>query len=159
MTATVHEVARPADIDAAIAAAMAAPLGELVGSSEETTDSGTFTTTVTQIGSVTFTQVSGYTYMIECCIHLVSDGSDTYQGTLWENSTAGTERASRRCDSRTSNQARPNVLRVRYRYVAGASGSKTFVVSGHRIAGLGNVWRDAGTDHRQLFTVTLWKKP
>lgn len=134
-------------------------VGTVVGSDTQTTDTGTFTTTPTQIGSVTWPQIDGYTYLIAYRAQLVSTGADVYQATLYEDSTAGTERHGCRTDSRTSDQLRPNILHGRYLHVAVGTGSKTFVITGHRISGAGNVWRDAGTDHIQLMTVTLVAKP
>lgn len=157
---TAGEVLRPAYVDNAIADFLGDPaLGEWVGFSTETTDSSNFTTTPTQIGSVTFAEVTGCSYIVECLAHLVSTGTDIYQATLYEDSTAGTERHAARCDSRTSDQARPNILPLRYLYVAGSTGSKTFVVTGHRVSGGGNVRREADTTHPQLFTVTLVDRP
>lgn len=153
MPATTHEVARPEDYDEVIEDFLDGVLMGEVGFSIETSDSGTFTTTPTQIGAVTFSEVTGTVYYVTCGVHLVSTGTDIYQATMYENSTAGTEVAGRRTDSRTSDQLRPNVLRLRYRYTASATGSKTFVVTGHRVSGGGNVFRDAGTDHPQLFRV------
>lgn len=143
------------DLETRIAALEAVQLGIVVGYDVQTSDSGTFTTTPTQTGSVTFNQINGYTYLIACRAHLVSNATDIYQATLYEDSTAGAERQGLRTDSRTSDQLRPNILNLRYRHVAASTGSKTFVVTGHRVTGTGSVWRDAGTDHPQLMTATL----
>lgn len=141
------------DLEARIAAAEAAPVGMLVGSSTETSDSGTFTSE-TQIGAVTFTEISGYVYLIECGVQLASATvTDIVQGTLRENSSAGTERHSGRFPAQTSDQARPIVISLAYLYTAAATGSKTFVATGQRVSGGGNVKREAGTTHPQLFVV------
>ena len=75
------------------------------------------------------------------------------QATLREDTSAGTERHSGRAPMQTSDEARPVVIPLRYLHTASASGSKTFVVTGDRIAGAGNCKREAGTTHPQLFTV------
>lgn len=151
--------ARPSEVTAAIAAALGSQqIGELIAYDEQTSDSSTFTSE-TVIGSVTFTAIQGYTYLIECIVQLASGTvTDIVQGTLREDSISGTEVDSGRAPAQTSDQARPVGIDLAKRWVAPSSGSKTFVVTGQRVSGGGNVKREAGTTHPQLLSVTLRKK-
>lgn len=146
--------ARPSDLpDGLVAGLPSQQIGQEVGFSVETSDSGTFTAE-TQIASVSFTEVAGWVYYIETIAQLASGTvTDIVQATLRENTSGGTERASGRCAAQTSDQARPVGIGLAYRYVATASGSKTFVLTGQRTSGGGNVKREAGTTHPLLMTV------
>lgn len=148
--------ARPSHITNAIAAYFSGQMiGQEVGTSAETSDSSTFTTTETQIGAVTFSEVLGNVYRIRVPVQLSSATvTDIVQATLREDSIAGAEVHSGRGPMQTSDEARPFIIYLEYRYTATATGSKTFVVTGDRIAGGGNCKREAGTTHPQRITVT-----
>lgn len=143
------------DVDAGdlVYAGDSVPMGTLVTYTIETTDSSTFTAE-TQISSVTFTAAVGYIYLIESGVQLTSATvTDIVQGSIRADTIAGAELSSGRCAAQTSDAARPVIIPLAYLYTSTTSGSKTFVVTGQRISGIGNVKREAGTTHGMLTTV------
>lgn len=131
--------------------------GEVVASSSETSDSSTFTTTETVIGTLTFTRVSGVTYMIEAEAQVSSDtANDVVRILLREDNSTGTAIDHGVIEINSTADARPNTRNLRALHTAPASTSKTFVVTALRISGgSGVIRREASTTAPQLFTATV----
>lgn len=130
--------------------------GYLVATSIETTNSATFTGSNTQIATVTASLISGRQYWVRANAKLTSSQSlDTYQATLHEDSTAGTVLDAGRSASATFDQAVPNIIPLEALYTAVSTGSKTFVVSGVRANGTGNVRRTASTTYPLRLSVVV----
>lgn len=128
--------------------------GQLVAWNYETTNTATFTTTPTVIGTVTAYIIPGFTYRLACNAQLVSTGVDIYQATLYVGNFAATnELQAGRSPSQTSDQARPNFIPLEALYRSAIGGPTQFFVTGHRISGTGNVRRSAGTTFPQYFRV------
>lgn len=126
--------------------------GEEVGSASVVSDSSNFTTTETTVITLTVSLISGCTYMLDAIFNLASSvGSDTADGRIREDSSTGTEMQFQRCiiDSTTLGQ----VYRLMAYYTASVSGSKTFVVTGVRSTGTGNVRLEAASTRPALLRV------
>lgn len=129
--------------------------GFLVASSEETSDSTTFTAE-TEIGSITGSLVDGVEYEIAGFAQVRSSVlTDLAQVTLREDSTSGTQIDRTRDILNASADGSPQKIPIRAHYTATASGSKTFVLTCFRVSGTGNIQREAGATHPQLLTIKV----
>lgn len=130
--------------------------GYLAAFDAATSDSGSITSEAV-IQSVTFDQISGVAYLIQCEVTLRSSGAtavvtarmrqDSLTGTLMDGA-----------DDELSNITggnRPQVIPLRARYVAGSTGSKTIVITAERRSGSGDVVMDVLSTNPQLLTVTV----
>lgn len=114
-----------------------------IGTSIMVTDSATFTTTAVQVASITVPLVSGSVYRV------TFDGSfdttvtgDIVRARIFENSTAGTQLQAR--DTGSMNAAGlVTALHMEVEFPAVTTGNKTFVVTGERDAGSGDIVRTA----------------
>jgi hypothetical protein len=113
--------------------------GERIAGTIVTADSSTFTAETVVI-SVVAPLVSGRTYRVRSIPGWMSTVSDdAVQGRLREDSVSGTQLdATEVRIGRVSSTAK-YVTPVEARYTATSTGNKTFVVSGARIAGTGDV--------------------
>ena len=141
--------------EAAAAEAEASPLGKLVASAILTADSSGFTTTPTEIGTLSVPHTTGYTYEIEVGGQLASTGTDIYECMLYLTVVGGTQLVARRMESTTGDGAYPNIIRLRYRFLAGSTGTTVFKLGARRNSGAGTVRREAGSDHPQLFLARI----
>lgn len=116
-----------------------------------TSSSAPFTAeTVTD--TITVNLISGKTYMVEWSgLFQSSVAGDVVNVNLREDNLAGT----RMCDGRVTMSTANKTFerRIRAVYVAVATGSKTFVVTGTRDSGSGNITRAAASTDPALFTV------
>lgn len=121
--------------------------GELVGTSTATANSGTFTTTETVVMTTVASVVQGRTYRVWFYGALSSSvAADAIACRIREDGVAGTELQLRlhvvQSGSGTSGVPTP----LEGRYVADVTEAKTFVVTGQRASGSGNInLRAAGT--------------
>lgn len=115
--------------------------GARIGTNIRTSDSGTFTTTETLIDSVTVPLVSGRTYLIRWTVAWGSSvAADTVFGRIRADSVAGTQLQILRVNIPATGGAgtRWNGT-IEAEYTATATGNKTFVGTGVRATGTGNI--------------------
>lgn len=125
--------------------------GERIATATETTDSSTFTAE-TVIGTITAALVSGRTYRVRCNMTLGSSVvNDTVLVRLREDNISGTLIFANIGEIYTTGNI-PCVIPVEVEYTAVSTGNKTFVVSGARLTGTGNIRREASA-WPQLFYV------
>lgn len=128
--------------------------GEEIAVATETSDSSTFTTTETAIGSVTASLISGVTYTIAAQVPLSSTvAGDDVDVRIREDNVSGTEMALTTVDIVSTTT--PTVAVLNARYTAGSTGSKTFVATGDRVGGSGNIRREAASTRPQIIRVTV----
>lgn len=129
--------------------------GESIGTpSSRTSNVGTFTTTETEIDTITVPVVSGRTYRIVLDAQVQSSVADGgVRGRIREDSVpAGTQLALRHAPTNAiANQS--FLLRIEARYVAVSTANKTFKASAIRQAGTGNITAVASADAPTLFYV------
>lgn len=114
--------------------------GERIATSVITSDSATFTTTETEVATVTASLVSGRTYQIvtdlgigssvandsvRCFLH-----EDTLGGQTLDQTVVGTDV--------TTGGTRKVICHLESEFTASSSGDKTFVIGAERINGSGN---------------------
>lgn len=128
--------------------------GEEIAVATETSDSSTFTTTETSIGSVTASLISGVTYWVYAQVPISSSGTgDDVDVRIRQDNVSGTEMALTTIDIVSATT--PTVAVLRARYTAGSTGSKTFVVTGDRVGGSNNIRREASSTRPQIMAVTV----
>ncbi|TAJ21830.1 MAG: hypothetical protein EPO65_00585 [Dehalococcoidia bacterium] len=131
--------------------------GGRIATTTATSNSTTFTTTETVTDSVTAALVNGERYLVEFWAGFASSvANDQVQVNLREDNLTGTLLA---FDVGVMPIA--SVIKafyVRREYTATATGNKTFVATGDRYAGTGNVYRGAASTVPALLTVTHIKE-
>lgn len=112
-----------------------------IATSIETSDSSTFTTTETQVQSVTAALVSGRTYKVTFDTALATDNSgDLGTAIIREDNVSGQALQNRRVDlAGITTLGFP--VHVEVEFTASSSGNKTFSGSMDRINGSGNLYR------------------
>lgn len=135
------------------ASELIAAIPQRIATTTRTTSTSTFTAeTVTD--SVTAALVSGKTYKVVCnqgCSSSVAADSETLR--IREDSISGTQIQAVRVPLTVASVAVPGRLEVDY--VAVATGNKTFVVTGLRASGTGNLSHIASTGQPNNIYVEL----
>lgn len=142
-------------IEATLAALLRDPLIEI---NELTTDSANFTTTETQIQTVTASLVEGAIYKIAWQPHFASSvNNDEMRGFIREDNISGTviQSGYGLASSTGGNLGRTVVMYGKYEAVA--TGNKTFSFSASRVAGTGNCRVEGAADRPSIATVELWR--
>ncbi|MFE9955827.1 hypothetical protein [Micromonospora sp. NPDC005299] len=119
--------------------------GERIGVTTRTSDSAAFTTTEVVIDSITVSLVQGRTYKIRWTVAWVSTvANDTVFSRIRENNVTGTQLQILRINIPTTGGLGTRWDgTVEAEYTAVASGNKTFVGTGTRATGTGNIVADA----------------
>src|SRR5688572_16388242 len=112
--------------------------GYQVGTASSTSDSSTFTTTETEIGTITVSLISGVVYEVACNAPISSSGTgDIVSCRIREDNVSGTEMT---LDTKEIvNATNPTVFPLKAFYTAASTGSKTFSVTGDRESGANNI--------------------
>lgn len=132
--------------------------GERIGIAEATADSGLFTAE-TVVMSVTVPLVSGRTYSVWANPGLMSTISgDVVRARLREDDIAGTilDGTIEDISNNTSNTTRKHAVILLSDYQAVSTGNKTFVVTGARATGSGNVHLE-GVPGRKSYIVVRYE--
>lgn len=117
--------------------------GERIGTTIDTADSGTFTTTETVVSTLTVALVSGRTYRVRSIVGCVTSvANDIYLGRIREDNVSGTILMERNRHVGTVS-ASGEELSLEAEYTAVATGNKTFVATGVRNGGTGTLHADA----------------
>lgn len=123
--------------------------GERIATSIETSDSATFTTTETEIMSVTAAVVIGRTYRIRGVGRLDSTvDNDDVALFVREDSLAGSALTVDLVELNAENQdtSGQQWTPLEVEWTASSTGLKTFVISAQRNSGSGSIRRRAGSD-------------
>lgn len=131
--------------------------GYVVATATETSDSSTFTTTETVIGTITASLISGVTYIVAATVPIASSvANDRVAVRMREDNVSGTQLAFEGLlVPGTDPEDIPAAAGMRAMYTAVSTGSKTFVVTGDRYAGTGNIRREALSTRPLLLTITV----
>lgn len=122
--------------------------GERIATTEETSASSAFTSE-TVLMSVTATLVSGRTYRVTGKVPLTSSVSnDEARAQIREDNISGTVLDAASGEMSTGTSTTSNNIRPESEYTAVSTGSKTFVVTGERVAGTGNITMNAATTRK-----------
>jgi hypothetical protein len=114
--------------------------GERIATQTDTADTSTFTTTETTVSTVTADLVNGRTYRVRFVGRFQSDvAGDSVNARLREDSSAGTQMQGTRVYSATATAGFGFTISFEAEYTAVATASKTFVATGERSVGSGNV--------------------
>jgi hypothetical protein len=140
-------VGRPSQIDAAFDAAIAALIadgampGMIVGTpSQVTSDSSTFTTSETEVQTITVPVTSGRVYSVTWWpLFRSSVANDEVRARIREDSSAGTEIQTAVRVVTTGAGALGTEMSLTAFYTAGATEDKTFSLTGVRVGGSGNI--------------------
>ncbi|AXH89396.1 hypothetical protein AB0N38_26170 [Micromonospora aurantiaca] len=126
-----------------------------VGKNTRTADSGVFTTVEAAIDSVTVPLVSGRTYRVRWNVAWAGTlAGDTVFTRLRENNVTGTQLNIIRSEIVATGGAGTRwPATIEADYTAVATGNKTFVGTGIRTSGSGNINAHAGTDFPITMTV------
>jgi hypothetical protein len=111
--------------------------GERIATTTVTSDSSTFTTTETEVASVTAALVSGRTYRVRYMARFGSTvAGDWLMASIREDDTSGTVLTQ---DNVILEQSAVSgwPLTVEVEYTAGSTGDKTFILTGDRVGGTG----------------------
>lgn len=128
--------------------------GERIATTTATADSSTFTTTQTQVMSVTAPLVDGRTYRVRFAGRWASSAAgDDLIGRLREDSTSGTQMQIGQQDISSTSGAGFGPMTLEAEYTAVATGNKTFIVTGVRNGGTGNNRLQAAADAPALLYV------
>lgn len=132
-----------------------------VGTTNLTADSSTFTTTETEVGSITVSLVTGRLYRIVAWVGWMSTVTgDAIRCRLREDTVTGTL-----MNSDQVNIGQGNITSGAYHtlvvaeYTAVSTGSKTFVVSGDQEAGSGTCRMEHASDRPGYITVDFIRVP
>ena len=118
-----------------------------------TTDSGTFTTTETEIATVTANLVTGATYRVRAISHVgTSVANDAATVRIREDTVAGQQIQELRLDLPNAGVA-GNYCEIETEYTALATAAKTFSFTAARSSGTGNLRREAQGDRPTQFYV------
>lgn len=128
--------------------------GEIIGMTTVTADTSTFTTE-TIVASITVPLVSGRTYSIQAQAKFASSvDDDDVTALLREDNTSGTALQSDRNELSTDNQGSfGQTFHLLAFYTAVATANKTFVLTGARDAGTGNIRLEAAATRPTLLIV------
>jgi hypothetical protein len=119
--------------------------GERIATTTVTSDSSTFTTTETEVASVTAALVSGRTYRVRYAARFASTvAADWLMASVREDSTTGTRLTEDNVISEQSATAGWPVA-GEAEYTAASTGDKTFVLTGIRATGTGTCRLEAAT--------------
>lgn len=119
----------------------------------QTTDSSTFTTTETEIGTVTANLVTGATYGIWVTSHIgTSVANDIATCRIREDTVAGQQIQERQVALPNAGVA-GNICDMYTEYTAVATGAKTFSFTAARSSGTGNIRREAQGDRPTIFGI------
>jgi hypothetical protein len=126
--------------------------GERIATDIDTADTSTFTAE-TVVMTVTAALVTGRTYRVRFVGTMQSDVTDdTINSRLREDNVSGTQLQLRRAQSPTSSAGSGVGMDVEAEYTAVATGDKTFVATGARSTGTGNITCEASaTQPRYLY--------
>jgi hypothetical protein len=128
--------------------------GFRVATTTSTSDSSTFTTTETEVLSVTASLIDGVTYKVRGNLKLASSvANDTVTGRIREDSGSGTEL--QQDVGEIVNTTTGVTINMQAEYTASATGNKTFVVTGVRSTGTGNIRREAATNRPAVLYVEV----
>jgi hypothetical protein len=134
----------------ALAGELIIPPYHLVSIDEASTS--TFTTTETVTDTITVTLSINKTYLVaHSAMWNSSVAADTVAVRMREDNLTGT--ALNGFDVNLSATSHYFNAYIRCYYTATSSGSKTFVITGQRVAGSGNVMRAANTTNPSIFNV------
>lgn len=126
--------------------------GERIATDSVNANSSTFTTTETQLMSVTAPLVDGRTYRVR---FLGRFGSDAADDKAWsrirEDNTSGTVIGQSQVLVATTSTVGWGPVVVEAEYTASATANKTFVVTGVRNGGTGNLLLNANTGPALLY--------
>lgn len=124
-----------------------------VATQTQTADSSTFTTTETEIGTITATLVAGCTYLVGVTSHIgTSVSNDIATCRIREDSSAGQQIQERQVPLPNAGVA-GNLCDMITEYTAVADGAKTFSFTAARSSGTGNLRREAQGDRPTIFYV------
>lgn len=126
--------------------------GQRIATTVETSDSSTFTTTETEVLSVTASLVEGRTYRFRFQCRFGSSVSDDiiiYR--IRQDDTSGTTQQIGRFHIATSSGSTGLPVTDEWQYTATATGDKTIIVTGQRTIGSGNIYRAATTGGPSYF--------
>lgn len=120
-----------------------------IATAAATSDSSTFTTTETQVMSVTAPLVNGQTYRVRFIGALKSTvANDRVTTRLHQDNTAGADMQNQNTVITTTTGTTSGYpVMFEAEYTAVATGNKTFVVTGQRVGGSGDINLEAGSDH------------
>lgn len=128
--------------------------GEQIAETTATSDSSNFTTTETTVISVTAPLVDGRTYKIEADVGWQSSVSaDRMRMRIREDNSSGTVLSETQLIISTTATTTPYTKMATARFTASATANKTFVVTGERLAGSGNVRMEADTTRASFLGV------
>jgi hypothetical protein len=127
--------------------------GERIATTTVTSDSSTFTTTETEVASVTAALVSGRTYRVRYAARFGSTvAGDWLLASVREDDTSGTVLVA---DNMILEQVATSGWPVagEAEYTAASTANKTFVLTGDRISGTGDCRLEAAATHSTYFYV------
>ncbi len=125
-----------------------------VGYALGTTSVSSFTTTETVTDTITTGVTSGKSYLIRWMgMFQSSVAGDSIEVRIREDALAGTSIMS----GRKQILATGTLVVIRALWTAGSTINKTFVVTGKRVAGSGNIGRYGASDAPSTFTVEFWQ--
>lgn len=131
-----------------------------VGTTTITADSSTFTTTETEVSSITVSLVTGRVYRITAYIGWGSTASgDAIRCRLREDTVSGTLMNSSQVNIGQVTTTGAYHTLVVAEYTAVSTGSKTFVVSGDQEAGSGTCRMEHASDRPGYITVDFIRVP
>jgi hypothetical protein len=127
--------------------------GERIATTTVTSDSSTFTTTETEVASVTAALVSGRTYRVRYAARFGSTvAADWLKASIREDDTSGTVLTNDNMIlEQTSTSGWP--VAGEAEYTAASTADKTFVLTGDRISGTGDCRLEAAATHPTYLTV------
>src|SRR5262245_47835290 len=127
--------------------------GERIATDIDTADSSTYTTTETEVQSVTASLVSGRTYKVCAFTHCNSSvGTDEQNVRIREDNATGTELQSAKVLISGSITLGMQVF-LYAEYTAVSTASKTFSLAMQRSTGTGNCFREAAATRPSYFWV------
>jgi hypothetical protein len=129
--------------------------GERIATTVATSDSATFTTTATTVLTVVAPLVTGRRYAVWTYVRFDSSvDNDDVQASIKEDSSSGTTIATIVGELVADNQAGAGMPFYIYgEFDAVATGDKTFVVTGQRNAGTGNVKMESAVGRASYLAV------
>jgi hypothetical protein len=129
--------------------------GEVIGTpTVETSNSSTFTTTETQVSSITVPLVSGRTYWVEAFIGFNSTVvGDVISGRLREDNASGNIIDQNVIATVFVSGFRKTTCPLYFRFTASATANKTFVATGQRDFGTGTCRMEANTNRPSFMRV------
>lgn len=121
--------------------------GQRIETTVETSDSSTFTTSETEVMSVTAPLVSGRTYRVRFWGTFNSTvNGDRIRVKVREDDSSGTQLAEHQMVISTTASTTGYLSVVEVEFTAASTGNQTFVVTGERLAGSGSINREGATN-------------